>query len=66
MDRKTILEVHLAKRRIEADSFELDRLVTASDGFSGAELEQAIVAGLYSAHAQGQKLNDQHLLDEIH
>jgi SpoVK/Ycf46/Vps4 family AAA+-type ATPase len=63
--RKTILEVHLAKRGIEAGSFDLDRLATASDGFSGAELEQAIVAGLYSAHAQGQELNDQHLLDEI-
>ncbi|NNG14093.1 MAG: AAA family ATPase, partial [Gammaproteobacteria bacterium] len=64
--RKTILEVHLTKRGIETGGFDLDLLVTASEGFSGAELEQAIVAGLYSAHAQGQELNGQHLLDEIH
>lgn len=63
--RRTILEVHLSKRGIEADGLDLDRLVSASEGFSGAELEQAIVAGLYSAHAQGQALTGQHLLDEI-
>jgi SpoVK/Ycf46/Vps4 family AAA+-type ATPase len=64
--RKTIFDVHLAKRSIETTSFDLDLLVTASEGFSGAEIEQAIVAGLYSAHAQKQALNCQHLLDEIH
>jgi SpoVK/Ycf46/Vps4 family AAA+-type ATPase len=63
--RKTILEVHLAKRSIETGRFDLDLLVTASEGFSGAELEQAIVAGLYSAHAQGQELDSQLLLDEL-
>jgi len=63
--RKTILEVHLAKRGIEATGFDLELLVTASEGFSGAELEQAIVAGLYSAHAQGKELTTQHLLGEI-
>lgn len=63
--RATILDVHLTKRGIETDGFDLDLLVTASEGFSGAELEQAIVAGLYSAHAQKLELNAQHLLDEI-
>lgn len=63
--RKTILQVHLTKRGIETTGFDLELLVTASEGFSGAELEQAIVAGLYSAHAQGKELNTQYLLGEI-
>lgn len=63
--RSTILKVHLSKRGIETSGFDLELLVTASEGFSGAELEQAIVAGLYSAHAQEKELNTQHLLDEI-
>lgn len=63
--RKTILHVHMTKRGIETAGFDLDLLVTASEGFSGAELEQAIVAGLYSSHAQGQELNTQYLLGEI-
>lgn len=63
--RKIIFEVHLAKRGIDSVQFDLDLLVTASTGFSGAEIEQSIVSALYSSHAQGQVLNNQHLLDEI-
>jgi len=63
--RTTILEVHLTKRGIEPSDIDLELLVAASEGFSGAELEQAIVAGLYSAHALKLELNTQHLLNEI-
>jgi hypothetical protein len=43
----------------------LAELVTATDGFSGAEIEQGIVAALYAAHALGQELNHDHLLTEL-
>ena len=33
-------------------------MATASEGFSGAEIEQAIVAALYAAHANKTPLND--------
>jgi hypothetical protein len=35
------------------------------DGFSGAEIEQAIVAALYAAHAKKQDLAMTHILDEV-
>jgi hypothetical protein len=35
------------------------------DGFSGAEIEQAVVAALYAAHAKKQALNSQHIEIEI-
>jgi ATP-dependent 26S proteasome regulatory subunit len=46
--RKEIFSIHLKKRGFDPALFDLDSLSQASDGFSGAEIEQAIVAGLYS------------------
>jgi SpoVK/Ycf46/Vps4 family AAA+-type ATPase len=50
--RAEILRIHAAKRGIALDAAALSTLAHACDGFSGAEIEQAIVASLYSAHAQ--------------
>jgi hypothetical protein len=43
----------------------LARLAGASDGFSGAEIEQVIAAGLYTAFSQKQQLSTEILLAEI-
>jgi SpoVK/Ycf46/Vps4 family AAA+-type ATPase len=50
--RADILRIHAAKRGIELDPATLTALAQACEGFSGAEIEQAIVAALYTAHAQ--------------
>jgi SpoVK/Ycf46/Vps4 family AAA+-type ATPase len=62
--RKAILRIHLSKRRQDATAFDLDTIVHATDGFSGAEIEQVIVSALYTAFAQGAELGDAHLLHE--
>ena len=59
--RVEILRVHLARRQLVAEDFALPALAAAAAGFSGAELEQAIVAALYTAHAE-QKPLDTNLL----
>src|SRR4029453_12540614 len=41
--RREILKIPLAKRKREPANFDLPALAAASDGFSGAEIEQAIV-----------------------
>ena len=63
--RIRILQIHLAARGQSSDDFELRQIAAACRGFSGAEIEQAIVSALYAAHAQGSKLNTPHLLLEI-
>jgi SpoVK/Ycf46/Vps4 family AAA+-type ATPase len=63
--RRSILEIHLRNRGQDAKTFELDQLVAACRGYSGAEIEQAIVASLYAAHAQRSVLSTQHVLDEL-
>jgi len=63
--RNTIFRIHLRKRSADAGQFDLDALAAASDGFSGAEIEQAVVSALYSAHAQAAPLTMAHLLAEL-
>jgi ATPase family associated with various cellular activities (AAA) len=50
--RRQILEIHAHKRGITLDPASLELLGEASEGFSGGEIEQAIVAALYTAHAR--------------
>jgi SpoVK/Ycf46/Vps4 family AAA+-type ATPase len=54
--RQAILSIHLVNRRIDPADFDLRALTAASEGFSGAEIEQAIVSALYAAHARKQPL----------
>ena len=63
--RAVLFELHLKKRGRDATKFDLAKLAAASDGFSGAEIEQAIISGLYTAFAQKQQLTTEVLLAEI-
>ncbi len=63
--REEIFAIHLAKRKQDPAQFDLPALAAASDGFSGAEIEQAVVAATYSALAQQQPLHTTGLLDEL-
>ncbi|MCP3674880.1 MAG: AAA family ATPase, partial [Gammaproteobacteria bacterium] len=55
--RKEIFNIHLEKRKQLPKNFDLSILAEKSDGFSGAEIEQAVVAGLYTALAQSTQLS---------
>jgi hypothetical protein len=63
--RSALFALHLKKRERDVASFDLPNLAAASQGFSGAEIEQAIVSGLYTAFAQKQQLSTDILLGEI-
>jgi SpoVK/Ycf46/Vps4 family AAA+-type ATPase len=62
--RADILRIHLKIRDHDVKSFDLAEIIRASDGFSGAEIEQAIVSALYAASAVGEPLATQHILEE--
>jgi len=63
--REQLFALHLRRRKLEPSSFDLASLVASSDGFSGAEIEQAIVAALYAAHAAKAPLSDFTLRAEL-
>ncbi|MCW8809014.1 MAG: AAA family ATPase [Rhodanobacter sp.] len=47
--REAIFTLHLTRRQLEPGTFDLPALAVASEGFSGAEIEQTIVSALYDA-----------------
>ncbi|MCK5326068.1 MAG: AAA family ATPase [Woeseiaceae bacterium] len=63
--RASILAIHLTNREQRLGNFDIEALATAMDGFSGAEIEQAVVSGLYAAHAMRAPLGSAHILTEI-
>jgi SpoVK/Ycf46/Vps4 family AAA+-type ATPase len=64
-EREAILKIHLTLRKQDPAVFGLAKIVAACDGFSGAEIEQAVVAGLYRALSSKRALNTELLLEEI-
>jgi hypothetical protein len=63
--RVEILKIHSRKRGIELTAEQLALLSVHSQGFSGAELEQAIISALYSAHAENSAVSTELIIKEI-
>jgi SpoVK/Ycf46/Vps4 family AAA+-type ATPase len=64
-ERKQILAIQLKKRKRDPEKFDLDRVSTAADGFSGAEIEAAIQTALYAAYSRKQELTTADLLNSL-
>lgn len=62
--REEIFRIHLRKRNQDPTRFELKVLAEATDGFSGAEIEQVVVGALYGAFTNGGALTTTLLLAE--
>ncbi len=63
--RAEIFRIHLDKRGLKGAQFDLAGLAGACASFSGAEIEQAIVAASYSAFAEKCALGAPHVLQEL-
>ncbi|MEZ4615751.1 MAG: hypothetical protein R2867_09635 [Caldilineaceae bacterium] len=50
-ERTDIWKIHLLKRNRNPAEFDLYQLALASEGLSGAEIEQAVIAGLPMKHS---------------
>ena len=64
-ERRDIFTIHLGKRRSEIDRFDIEQLTKVSDGFSGAEIEQAIIAAMYDAFAQDREFTQLDIIAAI-
>ena len=65
-ERSTILRIHLSHRMQKTSAFDLERLAFESEGFSGAEIEQAVIAGLYRSLHEKRPLDTELLVKELH
>jgi AAA+ superfamily predicted ATPase len=64
-ERREILRIHIAKRKRDPAKFVLDDLVAAAEGFSGAEIEQAVISALYDAFYVGRDLQTHDILKSL-
>ncbi len=64
-ERQTIFSIHLSKRRSDISRFDLEQLAKVSDGFSGAEIEQALIASMYEAFAQAREFTQLDIIAAI-
>ena len=65
-ERSDIWSIHLRKRNRNVTKFNLKALGKESQGFSGAEIEQAVVGGMYKAFAAGREVNQADLISQAH
>ena len=65
LERKEIFQVHLTKRKMNPSAFDLDKLAQVSAGYSGAEIEEAIVSAMFDTFYEKRELITQCLVDSI-
>jgi SpoVK/Ycf46/Vps4 family AAA+-type ATPase len=69
-EREEIFKVHIRKRKRDPKKFDLNKLVGASEGYVGAEIEQALIDGMYIAFNDpkepGREFNTGDVLAAIH
>ncbi len=64
-ERQAIFNIHLSKRRSDISRFDIEQLGKVSEGFSGAEIEQAIIAAMYEAFAQDREFTQLDIIAAI-
>ncbi|MCL5774447.1 MAG: AAA family ATPase [Firmicutes bacterium] len=64
-ERKEIFMIHIRKRSRDPANFDIERLVADSEGFSGAEIEEAVISALYDAFSEGGELNTDRISNAI-
>jgi len=64
-ERREIFRIHLAKRNRDPANFDLDALARQASLFSGAEIEQSIIAAMYDAFDAGREVRTEDVLGVI-
>ena len=55
--RTQIFKIHLQKRQLNPSDFDLQHLSIITEGFTGAEIEQAVVSSIYNARARKREVD---------
>ena len=63
--RETLFSIHLKKRKLDPQKFDLRPLAAETADFNGAEIEQAIISALYRASSKKEPVTTLHVLEQI-
>jgi len=64
-ERVEIFEIHLRKLGRDPEAFDLAEAAGAAEGFSGAEIEQAIISALHDSFFENRELETRDILQSI-
>ncbi len=62
-ERREIAAIHIAKRKKDPTKFDIDRLVAASEGYTGADIEAAVKEAVEQAFADSKECTTDLILD---
>jgi ATP-dependent 26S proteasome regulatory subunit len=65
IERKAIFEIHLKKRRIDPKAVDIESLGRASSGYSGAEIEEAVISAMFDAFYEKKPVTTERLIKSI-
>jgi len=57
-ERRSIVDIHLKMRNRDPAGFDIDKLVAATQGFSGSEIEQTIISAMYDVYEDATRTGD--------
>lgn len=58
VERQKIFEIHLAKQGADVEAFDMPTLLRSTEGYTGAEIEQAVIDAMYLANAADKPLDN--------
>jgi len=64
-EREEIFSIKISSRLRDPANFDLKRLAALAEGFSGAEIEEAVVSALYEAYYAGRDLQNEDVEQSI-
>lgn len=65
-ERKEIFSVHLRKRKRLPQDYDLEALAQASEGYTGAEIEQAVIDAMYLGFGESREFTTLDILSALH
>ena len=64
-ERLEILDIHLRQRKRIPQNFDLTIVVEDSERYSGAELEQVVIAAMFKAFSEGREVDTEDLIESV-
>jgi len=62
VDREEVFRIHISRLGRDPDRYDVKKLASSSDSFTGAEIEQIVVDGMYRAFAEERDLENDDML----
>jgi SpoVK/Ycf46/Vps4 family AAA+-type ATPase len=63
--REQIFKIHIKKRDRNPADFDTEKLAAVAEGFSGAEIEQAVISALHQAYDEKSELDTEKIIHAI-